>query len=284
MSIAPVLAETPSTRNRTPKREAEKPIAPSKVLETIEQHVLLDGFKIVVDLDKSRGSYLHNRVDNRRLIDLYGFFGSMPVGFNHPYFDDPQVQRDLLRAAKVKIANSDVYSAGYAEFVATFERVVAVPPLQRYLFIEGGALAVENCLKAAMDWKVRKNMAAGHGERGTQVLHFRHAFHGRTGYTMSLTNTDPRKTDLFAKFDWPRVSCPSIDFSLPESKREADVIEREQKAGREIRDFIQQGGSDSWALILERSQGEGGYSHFRGEWLRKLRTLWEYNDILVIFV
>src|SRR5947199_525626 len=180
-------------------------MAASKVLYTIEQHILVDGFKIVVDLEKSRGSYLQNRVDNRRLIDFYGFFGSMPVGFNHPYFDDPQVERDLLRAAKVKIANSDIYSASYAEFVATFERVVGLSPMERYLFIEGGALAVENCLKAAMDWKVRKNMAAGHGpdrnathsvaggERGTQVLHFRHAFHGRTGYTMSLTNTDPRK-------------------------------------------------------------------------------------------
>ena len=50
--------------------------------------------------------------DKRRLIDLYGFFGSMPVGFNHPHFDEPEVQRDLLRAAKVKIANSDVYSRG----------------------------------------------------------------------------------------------------------------------------------------------------------------------------
>ena len=142
MSIAPVLAETPSTRNRTPKSEKEKEITPAKLLDTIEQHVLLDGFKIVVDLDKSRGSYLYNRVDNRPLIDLYGFFGSLTVGFNHPHFDDPDVQRDLLRAAKVKVANSDVYSAGYAEFVATFERVVGLPPLQRYLFIEGGALAV----------------------------------------------------------------------------------------------------------------------------------------------
>src|SRR5215468_9474761 len=238
MSIAPVLAETASTRNRAPKREAEKGIAPTKILETIEQHVLLDGFKIVVDLDKSRGSYLHNRVGNRHLIDLYGFFGSMPVGFNHPHFEDPQVQRDLLRAAKVKVANSDIYSAGYAEFVATFERVVGLPPLQRYLFIEGGALAVENCLKAAMDWKVRKNMAAGHGERGTQVLHFRRAFHGRSGYTMSLTNTDPRKTDLFAKFDWPRVSCPHIDFSLPESERGKDVVAREKKAAQEIQSWI----------------------------------------------
>jgi len=79
MSIAPVLADTPSTRKRTPKREVEKPIAPSKILQTIEQHVLLDGFKIVVDLEKSRGSYLYNVVDDRRLIDFYGFFGSMPV-------------------------------------------------------------------------------------------------------------------------------------------------------------------------------------------------------------
>jgi L-lysine 6-transaminase len=281
--MPPVLTEAASSRSRTTKSEKQKAITPSKILETIEQHVLLDGFKVVVDLDKSRGSYLHNAVSNKRLIDLYGFFGSMPIGFNHPYFDDPVVQRDLLRAAKVKIANSDVYSEGYAEFVDAFERVVGLPPLERYLFIEGGALAIENCLKAAMDWKVRKNMAAGHGERGTQVLHFRRAFHGRSGYTMSLTNTDPRKTDLFAKFDWPRVSCPHIDFSLPESNREADVIEREQKAEREIRDFIDQRNIDICAIIIEPIQGEGGDNHFRGEWLQKLRKICDENDILLIF-
>src|SRR4029450_11168061 len=135
------------------------------------------------------------------------------------------------------VANSDIYSDGYAEFVATFDRIVGLPPLERYLFIEGGALAVENCLKAAMDWKVRKNMAAGRGERGTQILHFRDAFHGRSGYTMSLTNTDPGETGLFAKFDWPRVSNPSIDFSLPEAEREADVIAREKKSEQEIMQF-----------------------------------------------
>ena len=283
MSMPPVLTEAASSRSRTTKSEKQKAIVPSKVLETIEHHVLLDGFKIVVDLDKSRGSYLYNAVTNKRLIDLYGFFGSMPIGFNHPHFDDPTVQRDLLRAAKVKIANSDVYSEDYAEFVETFERVVGLPPLERYLFIEGGAPAVENCLKAAMDWKVRKNMSAGRGERGTQVLHFRRAFHGRSGYTMSLTNTDPRKTDLFAKFDWPRVSCPHIDFSLPESQREADVIAREQKSESEIRDFIDQRGIDICAILIEPIQGEGGDNHFRGEWLQKLRTICDENEMLLIF-
>ena len=193
------------------------------------------------------------------------------------------MQRDLLRAAKVKIANSDVYSEGYAEFVEAFERVVGLRPLERYLFIEGGALAVENCLKAAMDWKVRKNIAAGHGERGTQILHFRHAFHGRSGYTMSLTNTDPRKTDLFAKFDWPRVLSPHIDFSLPESEREADVIEREKKSEAEIRQFIDQRKIDICAIIIEPIQGEGGDNHFRSEWLQTLRKICDENEMLLIF-
>ena len=283
MSMPPVLTESASPRSRTIKSENQENVTPSNVLQAIEQHVLLDGFKIVIDLEKSRGSYIHNSVSGKRLIDLYGFFGSLAVGFNHPYFDNAEVQRDLLRAAKVKVANSDVYSEAYAEFVDTFARVAGLPPLDRYLFIEGGALAVENCLKAAMDWKVRKNIIAGQGDRGTQVLHFRHAFHGRSGYTMSLTNTDPRKTDLFAKFDWPRVSSPFINFSLPESEREKDVIAREKKSENEIRKFIAERKADLCAIIIEPIQGEGGDNHFRGEWLRKLREICDESEMLLIF-
>src|SRR6184192_1705963 len=238
--MPPVLTEAARpSKKRSRIAETKAPVQDgARALHVLEKHVLMDGLKIVIDLEKSRGSYMYDEATGRRLIDLYGFFGSLTIGFNHPYFDEPSVKEDLLRAAKFEVANSDIYSEGYAEFVDAFARVAGFPPLERYLFIEGGALAVENCLKAAMDWKVRRNLAAGHGERGTQILHFRRAFHGRSGYTMSLTNTDPRKTDLFAKFDWPRVSSPCIDFSLPESKREADVIEREVKAEREIREFI----------------------------------------------
>jgi L-lysine 6-transaminase len=265
------------------KRKNRRSANASNVLHRLERHILLDGFRVVIDLEKSRGSYLYDAATGHRLIDLYGFFGSMPVGFNHPYFSDPEVERDLLRAAKVKVANSDVYSEAYAEFVDTFARVAGFQPLERYLFIEGGALAVENCIKAAMDWKVRRNIAAGHGERGTKILHFRHAFHGRSGYTMSLTNTDARKTDLFAKFDWPRVSCPCIDFALPESKREADVIAREKKCELEIREKIDKEEIDICAIIIEPIQGEGGDNHFRGEWLKKLRQICDETEILLIF-
>ena len=278
-----MLTEAVPVRGRTGAKKNKKGVDASRVLKSLEQHILLDGFRVVVDLEKSRGSYLYDAASGRRLIDLYGFFGSMPVGFNHPRFDDPDVERDLLRAAKAKVANSDIYSESYAEFVGTFARIVGLAPLERYLFIEGGALAVENCLKAAMDWKVRKNLAAGYGERGTKILHFRRAFHGRSGYTMSLTNTDPRKTDLFAKFDWPRVSNPSIDFSLEESQREVDVIEREKRSEAEIRDHINRDKIDICAIIIEPIQGEGGDNHFRGEWLQTLRRICDENEMLLIF-
>src|SRR6476646_5049777 len=246
--MPPVLTEAarqPKKRSRI--AETKSTVHDSSwALRTLEKHILMDGFKVVIDLDKSRGSYLYDAATGRRLIDFYGFFGSLTIGFNHPYFDEPAVKENLLCAAKFKIANSDVYSGDYAEFVDTLSRVAGFPPLDRYLFIEGGALAIENTLKAAMDWKVRKNMVAGRGERGTEILHFRRAFHGRSGYTMSLTNTDPRKTDLFAKFNDER-------------------------------------GIDIAAIIIEPIQGEGGDNHFRGEWLRKLREICDENNILLIF-
>ncbi|HEX7515708.1 MAG TPA: L-lysine 6-transaminase [Chthoniobacterales bacterium] len=286
--MPPVLTEAARTSSRRRISESkpqghDKGHDASSVLKSLEQHVLLDGFKIVIDLEKSRGSYLYNAVNGQPLIDLYGFFGSNPVGFNHPHFARAEVKADLLRAAQIKIANSDVYSEAYAEFVETFVRVAGLPPLERYLFIEGGALAIENTLKAAMDWKVRKNIAVGRGERGTEILHFRQAFHGRSGYTMSLTNTDPRKTDLFAKFNWPRVSNPHIDFSLPESEQTKDVIEREKRSEQEIMKFIAERGVDIAAIIIEPIQGEGGDNHFRGEWLRTLRRICDENEMLLIF-
>ncbi len=258
-------------------------VPPAKVLSTLEQHILVDGFKLIFDVDKSSGSYFVDASSGREFIDLYGFYASQPIGYNHPHFSRAEVQADLLRAAKVKVANADVYTPQFATFVETFARVIALPELPRYFFIDGGALAVENALKAAMDWKVRKNIAACHGERGTEIIHFKHAFHGRSGYTMSLTNTDPRKVQHFAKFPWPRVSTPMLNFALPEKERLADVIAKEKIAEKEIRDVLAAKAVDIAAIIIEPIQGEGGDNHFRPEFLRLLRKIADENDVLLIF-
>jgi L-lysine 6-transaminase len=274
--------QTKTSGSTAPAAETDT-VSPQDVIATLERHILVDGLKLVFDPGKSRGSRFVDAATGRTLIDLYGFYASLPLGFNHPWFERPDVQGELLGAAKVKVANADVYTTQYATFVKTFARVVGLPPLNRYFFIEGGALAVENALKAAMDWKVRKNLAAGRGERGTEIIHFRHAFHGRSGYTMSLTNTDLRKVLHFAKFPWPRISTPMINFALPEGERVTDVARREQIAGRQIREVLADKAVDIAAIIIEPIQGEGGDNHFRGEFLQLLRTLCDEHEVLLIY-
>ncbi len=283
------MAATGKKRTRkttAPRKAISRPgqgIAPRDVINELEKHILVDGFKLVIDLEKSRGSRLVDAPTGRDIIDLYSFFASMPVGYNHPWFNRPEVEADLLAAAKIKVANADVYSTQYARFVATFARVMGMPPLDRYFFIDGGSVAVENALKAAMDWKVRKNLAAGRGERGTEILHFERAFHGRTGYCISLTNTDPRKTQYFAKFPWPRVPAPSLDYSLPDPERARVVIKKEQQVEKQILGILAKRGADIAAIITEPIQGEGGDNHFRGEWLQTLRNICDEHDVLLIF-
>jgi L-lysine 6-transaminase len=259
-------------------------VAAGDVHKVLGKHILVDGFHVIPDLARSRGSHLVDEREGRTYIDFFSNFASQAIGWNHPALADPEFRDRLLLAALHKPATSDLYSRFFAEFVDTFARV-AVPPSHagHLFFIEGGALAVENTLKAAFDWKVRKNQAAGHGDAlGTQVLHFRQAFHGRSGYTMSLTNTfDPRKTALFPKFDWPRISNPRITFPLVEHLAEVEADER--RAVAEIEAAVASRRHDIACLIVEPIQAEGGDNHFRPEFLRELRRLADEHDFLLIF-
>jgi len=256
----------------------------AEALEILRSRILVDGFHIVCDPQASHGCYLHDALTGQDYLDFYAFFASQPVGYNHPRLGEPEFQADLLTAATTKVANSDVYTRFYAQFVKTFDEVAGLPGFEHFFFIDGGALAVENALKTAFDWKVRKNLAAGRGETGYGVIHFRRAFHGRTGYTLSLTNTaDPNKTMYVPKFDWPRIYNPAINFALDEPARTDDVAAREQQAVAQIEAAIEQRGHDLAAMIIEPIQGEGGDNHFRGEFLSKLRELCDQHELLLIF-
>lgn len=258
-------------------------IAPELVIPTLKQHVLADGFHVVIDLEHSHGSYIRDACTGQDILDFYSYFASLPIGHNHPkVVGDPEFLRELQLAAIANPANSDIYTASYASFVKAFAEIAKPPAFQYLFFVAGGALAVENALKTAFDWKIRRNRAAGHGDLGTKVLHFREAFHGRSGYTMSLTNTDPVKTDGFPKFDWPRVVNPKLTFPVTPAGL-ARTIEVEEQAVTEIEAAFQSHPHDIAAIIIEPIQGEGGDNHFRGEFLRKLRTLADRHDALLIF-
>ncbi len=259
-------------------------VAPEQVHETLSKHMLVDGFDFVLDLDRSRGAYLYDARNGRRYLDLFTFFASNPIGMNHPALNNDDFIRKIGRVAVNKPSNSDIYTVEMAEFVRTFFEL-AVPDHFRYaFFISGGALAVENALKTAMDWKVRKNIKAGRPETlGTKVLHFRQAFHGRTGYTMSLTNTDPTKVRYWPKFtDWPRVSNPFAEFPL-EGENLERTIAREKQTLAELEEAFTQHEHDIACIILEPIQGEGGDNHFRPEFLRELRRICDEREAMLIF-
>ena len=259
-------------------------IRPDQVHAILRKHMLVDGFDMVLDLDRSKGSYIVDALTGKKYLDFFTFFATAPVGHNHPKLKTPEIRKKLLRAAINKPSNSDFYTVEMAEFVETFSRY-AIPEYLPYLFlIDGGALAVENALKAAFDWKVRKNFEKGYTEeKGHKVIHFREAFHGRSGYTLSLTNTsDPRKYQYFPKFNWPRVLNPKITFPL-EGENLAKVKEAEEVSLRQIRQAIAQDPDDIAALIIEPIQGEGGDNHFRPEFFKALRQICDENEILLIF-
>ncbi|MEM0346871.1 MAG: aminotransferase class III-fold pyridoxal phosphate-dependent enzyme, partial [Thermoplasmatales archaeon] len=155
--------------------------------------------------------------------------------------------------------------------------------MKYYFFIEGGALAVENALKTAFDWKVRKNQKNGiKGEVGTKIIHLREAFHGRSGYTLSLTNTfDPNKTKFFPKFDWPRITNPKITFPMTENNiRKTEELE--EKSLNEMKEAFKKYKDDIAAFIMEPIQGEGGDNHFREEYFKRAMEIVHENDALFI--
>ncbi len=258
------------------------PIFPAEVQGILARHTLADGYDLVFDFEKSRGAWLHDSRAGRDYLDFCTFFGSNPIGYNHPKMKDPEFLKVLHRVAQLKPALSDIYSVEYAWFVDIFGRL-AMPAHMRYaFFIEGGTLGVENALKTAFDWKVRRNRARGiPGVKGQQVLHFRQAFHGRSGYALSLTNTDPVKTDFFPKFSWPRVANPGLRFPVT-AEVESDVAAAEQQALDQVEKAFADNPDDIAAILIEPIQAEGGDIHFRPEFLRALQRKAREHDVFFV--
>jgi L-lysine 6-transaminase len=251
-------------------------LSPAQVHETIARHLLADGYELVLDLDASHGSTLVDARDGTEYLDLFTFFASSALGMNHPALTSDEARAELAGVAANKPSNSDVYTVPMARFVEAFARVLGDPALPHLFFIDGGALAVENALKVAFDWKSRWNESHGIDPAlGTRVLHLEHAFHGRSGYTMSLTNTDPNKVARFPKFDWPRIPAPSVNGN-------PDVESAEREALAAARAAFEAHPHDVACFIAEPIQGEGGDNHFRPEFLQGMQALCREFDALFV--
>ena len=254
---------------------------PNNVRKQLANHILADGFEPIIDLEKSYGSYLVDHRDNTEYLDMFSMYASGSVGYNHPYIVEHQ--STLGKIAINKTTLSDIYNVYYADFLKTFSNIGIPSYLKSAFFIDGGSLAVENALKTAFDWKRRKNMAKSNQAKGYGVIYFKQAFHGRSGYTLSLTNTsDPRKTMYFPKFSWYKADNPKLSFPLTNDTIE-NVRHAEKKVIKSIKDMVLNNPNDIAAMIIEPIQGEGGDNHFRNEFMVSLRELCDENEIIFIF-
>lgn len=259
-------------------------VKPADVRHTLQKHILADGYEMVLDLKKSKGAYLHDSASGKDYLDFFTFFASNPLGMNHDRLaGDPEFVQKLGQVAINKPSNSDVYTEEMAHFVETFSRVGIPDYLPYTFFVSGGALAVENALKVAFDWKVQKNFKKGYREeKGHKVLHLDKAFHGRSGYTMSLTNTDPNKIKYFPKFNWPRIHSPAVQHPLKGDHLE-QTIKEESMALAQARQYFETHKDDIACILLEPIQGEGGDNHFRKEFHQGLRDLCDEFDALLVY-
>jgi L-lysine 6-transaminase len=256
---------------------------PTAVHETLRRHQLADGFEMVLDLERSHGSWLHDSLAGEDFLDFFTCFASWPLGYNHPATLDPDYRAEIELVARNKPSNSDLYTTQMAEFVEAFAGSVTPPGFPYHFWISGGALAVENALKTAFDWKARK-VGPETTDDGNKlvVIHFRQAFHGRSGYTLSLTNTVPDKIALFPKFPWPRVHNPAIEFDLDGGVAN-DVEAEERRACEQVEAAFREHAGFVAAIIIEPMQGEGGDNHFRPEFLAKLRAYADEHEALLIY-
>lgn len=259
-------------------------IQASDVHTILGRHQLADGFPFVLDTQRSQGVWLVDAVTGKRYLDCFTSFASWPIGYNHPDLEDSAFREELLEAALVNPANSDLYTGSMAAFVQAFATHVTPDTHPHHFWIAGGGLAVENAMKTAFDWKARK---LGRTDMTTPcedlvILHFNQAFHGRTGYTMSCTNTVPDKVGLFPKFDWPRVHNPAIQFDA-KGEIANDIEAEEAKACAEIEAAFQKHAGKVAGILIEPIQGEGGDNHFRPEFMAKLRQYADEQEALLLF-
>lgn len=256
-------------------------IDPDRVPEALSRNMLVDTFDLVLDLERSAGSYLVDARDGRRYLDMFTFVASSALGMNHPALaQDEKFRAKLLQAALNKPSNPDVNTVAMADFVDTFTRVLGDPALPHLFFIEGGTLAVENALKVAFDWKSRHNEAKGLDPAlGSRVMHLRGAFHGRSGYTLSLTNTKAVSIARFPRFDWPRIDAPYIQAGFDTDAMAA----LEAESLRQARAAFEAYPNDIACFLAEPIQGEGGDRHFRPEFFKAMRELCDEYDALLIF-
>ena len=260
-----------------------------KIYSFIKSYTNSDAPNLIYDIENSHSVYLVDRLTKTHYLDCCSFFASNPLGFNHPKMNDPEFEKLLLKVAKIKPCNADFFTEEYSNFLETFLHVAVPKDFKNLFFIEGGTLGVENALKAAFDWKIRKLLDRDEitDVNSLDIIHFNGSFHGRSGYSISITKTtDPRKVRFFPKFKWTCIQPPidlycDTDLEQIDKNKLNDLEYDIDHSLHELTKILEQ--NKVAAIIIEPIQSEGGNNFFPPRFHKCLRDLANEYEAMLIY-
>ena len=212
-------------------------------------------FNIKIDFEKSKGSYVFDKNTNRPYLDFMGMYSSLPIGYNHPIFDDSFFE-EIKNVSKLKIVNCEILSDEYKSFFDSFKSFTAKQGYSNYAFTCTGALANEAAIKTAMWYK---------GPRPDgYILSIKNSFHGINSIGNIITTR-------FQGIDIRQGMLPGLDTWPMTNDIESAIRHIEQSDDR-----LQ-------GIIIEPIQATYGDNYLEKDLLLDLRDTCTTYDIPLIF-
>lgn len=243
-----------------------------QIKNCLKTRIAFDESAKTIDFKKSHGSYLID-ADGKEYLDFCMSFGSCSLGYNHPELSERMMQHSELFINK--ISNSDMYSEYYCNFI---NKIFANLPSRftRGFFIDNGSTAVDFALKTCCDFYARKHKLSEEQVNQLDIVSFRGGFHGRVGYPVSLTTTDPNKTKLYIKHNFTKITVPEVKF--PTNIDEVQSLE--EKSLSELETALKK--NNVIAVIMEPLLSEFGNKIIRKEYLQEVRKITKKYDTFLI--
>lgn len=232
-------------------------------------------FGIKVDLAKSRGSYLYDLNRQEFVMDLFTMFSALPLGYNHPIFDDEAFKHEIMQAASVKVTNCEMATPAGDQFAAEFAGHPSMASFKWFHFSCTGALAIEAAIKTAIDYK---------RPRKPRVITFKESFHGINSYGGFLTDRFGSVTDRLEDmpgFYWGEpLDNPVVRYRDGEPVTDAVLTER---ILGQVAEIFRTDKENVTAVLVEPIQCTAGDQFFDLNFLSGLRQLcWKF-DVPLIF-
>jgi L-lysine 6-transaminase len=205
-------------------------------------------FDLTIDFERSYGSYLYDKQKQTHFLDLFSLYSSLPLGYNHPVFDETFKQQ-MLTLSSIKMANNAFKSDELQTFLTHFTQYTFSPHIH---FTSTGALAVESALKSAMETKSVKN---------PMIISVKNSFHGINswGFTTDRVGVTAKRMENFPTNNWLQLSLEEIIIYL-QTKPLDDLV----------------------AVLIEPIQATNGDIYLDVKQLHTIRTLCKQHNIAFI--